>query len=340
MFHAPDVIMTPVGAALKFSETSSLATLRTRDDSKLIADLKQVTKFERQDMKAPNRVETINSFTVTPDGQNVVFALSEVDETGARYSNLYLKRSDDALGGVSRLTSGSRYMDFQPFVNKDGGNYLVFVSNRGDRSKADIFRASLIENRLTGGIARLTTDSRFNYNPSYGDSRRQLFYLSIEQAFPKAEIQISSIRFDGSLPTQLPIVGEQVNNSHAERVYFVKVDPDTKKKQIYSANVDGRLEAALINREDLKSANCYQPYVSADGHRVLFVSDYNVDFKERKNNDIYVINSDGTNLQRITYNESDDTMPVWSPTEDGVIYFLSMRGGATNIWRCKLVGVR
>lgn len=334
---APTVSMTPVGAELKFQERAALALLRTGDDSTAIADLKPVTKYERQDMRPANRVETISSFTVTPDGQNVIFALSDRDETGALYSNLFIKRADDASGGVSRLTQGSRSFDAQPFTTNDGSNYLVFTSNRGDRAKPDIFRVNLVENRLSGGISRLTNDNRFNFYPSYGDSNRQLFYLSIEPAYPKAETQISSIRFDGSLPTQLPVNGEQLNNAHPEKVYFVKQDPDTKKQQIYSITADGKLETALLNQEDFKRANCFQPYASADGQRVLFVSDHTIDNQDRANNDIYIVNADGSNLQRLTSNESDDTQPMWSPSEEGVIFFLSTRGGATNIWRLKLV---
>jgi Tol biopolymer transport system component len=340
VIHAPEVAITPVGAALRFAERPTVATLRTGDDSTAITDLKQVTKYDRQDMTAANRIETISGFTLTPDGQNVIFALSAIDEAGSRYSNLHIKRGDDASGGISRLTTGARFFDSQPFINNDGGNYLVFTSNRGDRAKPDIFRVNLVENRLSGGISRLTNDNRFNYHPTYGDSNRQLFYLSVEPAFPKAEVQISSIRFDGSLPTQLPTVGEQINNTHAEKVFFVKVDSDTKKQQIYSITADGKLETALINQEDFKKANCVQPYVSPDGQRVLFVSDHTSDPRDRPNNDLYMINVDGTNLQRLTSNESDDTSPIWSPTEEGVVYFLSTRGGAPNIWRFKLVSGR
>jgi len=337
---APSVFITPTGAKLDVVPHSILATLRTSDDVSVITDLKQVTRFERQDLRPANRLETITGFTVTPDGQNIVFALTEFDEGGNPYSNLWIKRAEDSSGGVSRLTQGTRYLDAQPFMANDSNNYLVFTSNRGDRSKSDVFRVTIAENRLSGGVARLTNDNRFNFLPTYGDSNRQLFYLSIEAGYPKAEVQLSSIRFDGSLPTQLPIVADEINNLSPDKVYFVKMDPETRKKQIYSITADGKLETALPYSEDFRKANCFDPCASADGQRVLFVSDRVADPKDRPNNDVYAINADGTNLRRITFNESDDTQPVWSPTEDGVIYFLSTRGGATNIWRAKLVGDR
>jgi Tol biopolymer transport system component len=337
-YFVPTVALTPVGAAFTMVERAVIGTLRTSDDTPAVTDLKPVTKYERQDMRPANRVESINSYTVTPDGQNVIFALSEADENGSRYSVLKIKRADDPAGGISTLTTGTRSYDTQPFIVNDGSNYLVFTSNRGDRNKADVFRVNLIEGKIVGGLGRLTSDSRFNFAPTYGDSNRQLFYLSVEPGYPKAETQLSSIRFDGSLPTQLPVVAEQINNTHPEKILFVRSDPETKKQQIYSITADGKLETALINDESYRKSNCFSPYMSTDGQTVLFVSDHTTGAKEdRANNNIYVINADGSNLQQLTTNESDDTAPQWSPTEEGVIYFLSTRGGATNIWRFKLV---
>jgi Tol biopolymer transport system component len=48
-----------------------------------------------------------------------------------------------------------------------------------------------------------------------------------------------------------------------------------------------------------------------------------------------VVKQDGTDIQRLTANGSDYIKPVWSPSEDGVPYFLSNRGGACNIWKMK-----
>ena len=334
----PALVMTPTGVVFKARPTTALGILSTRESAEIVTDLKPVTNFGRKDQKeaAATRAESINSFCVTPDGQHVIFGLTEHDEQGSLYSNLFIKQADDAASGVARLTQGSRYWDTLPDIANDGSNYLVFASNRSDRNKPDIFRVSLVDNRLSGGISRLTNDTRFNFAPTYGDSNRQLFYLSTEPNFPLAESQVSNIRFDGSLPTQLPISASEINNTFAEKVFFVKLDEDTRQKQIFAITADGKLETALINQEDFRKSNCFNPAVSPDGARVLFVSDRGVDEQGRHNNDIYLINADGTNLQRLTQNGSDDIMPAWSPSEEGVIFFLSNRGGAYNIWRLKL----
>ena len=336
---SPGLVMTPTGVAQRVSPAKAIAILNSRESVDTVADLKPVTNFPRQDLQEPllSRRDSINSFCVSPDGQSVIFGLTEHDEDGNYFSNLFIKRADDSAGGVAQLTQGSRYLDTMPYIANDGSNYLVFASNRSDRNKPDIFRATLAENRLAGGISRLTNDSRYNTAPSYGDSNRQLFYLSTEPNFPLAEPIMCSIRIDGSLPTQMPISALEISNAFAEKIFYVRLDPDTKRKQIFSGTADGKLETALINQESFRRRHCFQPAVNPDGSRVLFVSDHGADTQGRANNDIFLINSDGTGLQQLTRNGSDDIMPAWSPSEQNVIFFLSNRGGAYNVWRFKLV---
>ena len=337
-YYYPTLVMEPTGVAMKVVKAEALAVLSTRDSAEIITDLKPVTNFTRQDAKEGSaaRTDSINSFCVSPDGQNVIFGLTEHDENGNYFSNLFLKRADDSEGGIARLTQGSRYLDTVPYIANDGSNYLVFVSNRSDRTKTDIYRVSLVNNRLNGGISRLTNDARFNFGPSYGDSNRQLFYVSTEPNFPTAETTISSIRLDGSLPTQMSTSAVELSNAFADKVVFVRVDQETRKKQIFSITADGKLETVLINQEDFRKANCFDPAVSPDGSHILFASDAGTDEQGRPNNDIYMIDSDGSALKRLTQNGSDDIQPAWSPSEEGVIFFLSNRGGAYNIWRMKI----
>ncbi len=336
--YCPAVVMTPTGVAYKMLQSKAVAMLDTREPSEIVANLKAITNFMRKDLPGgdASRVDSINSFCVTPDGQHVIFALTQHTDDGQYYSNLFIKQADDASSGVSQLTQGQYYWDTLPDIANDGSNYLVFASNRSDRYKPDIFRVSLVDNSLSGGISRLTNDNRYNFYPTYGDSNRQLFYLSTEPNFPLAGSLVSSVRFDGSLPTQLSTTASQINNTFADKIFFTRRDPDTGKKQIYSITADGKLETALINQQGFRQSDCFDPAVSADGSRVLFVSDHGTDDQGRHNNDIYVINSDGTNLQQLTRNGSDDIMPAWSPSEEGVIFFLSNRGGAYNIWRMRL----
>ncbi len=84
--------------------------------------------------------------------------------------------------------------------------------------------------------------------------------------------------------------------------------------------------------EDLyKIKNVGAPVVSPDGSMIAFtLTDYNFNART-SNTDIYVMNSDGSNIKRITTYEKDDYDPVWSPDSKG-IYFVSVRSGAPEIF--------
>jgi Tol biopolymer transport system component len=67
------------------------------------------------------------------------------------------------------------------------------------------------------------------------------------------------------------------------------------------------------------------PVSLSEGKLIAFVS------KQTGNNDIYTMNSDGSNVINLTNNPADDNFPVWSP--DGMrIAFISNRDGNENIY--------
>ena len=66
--------------------------------------------------------------------------------------------------------------------------------------------------------------------------------------------------------------------------------------------------------------------LSPDGSKVVFMSR-----REEDNWDIYVVNVDGSNLQRLTRDASQDGLPVWSP-DGNAIAFVSNRGGPWAVW--------
>ncbi|MBN1991205.1 MAG: PD40 domain-containing protein [Anaerolineae bacterium] len=67
------------------------------------------------------------------------------------------------------------------------------------------------------------------------------------------------------------------------------------------------------------------PALSPDGTKVVFMS------RREENWDIYVINADGSNLQRLTEDPSNDGLPAWSP-DGNAIAFVSNRGGPWAVW--------
>jgi Tol biopolymer transport system component len=76
------------------------------------------------------------------------------------------------------------------------------------------------------------------------------------------------------------------------------------------------------------AARDQRPRFSPDGRRVAFHSDLH------GHNDVFVIDTDGGNLRRITDHPGADTDPDWMP--DGRLLFASDRDGDENIWLMNL----
>lgn len=73
------------------------------------------------------------------------------------------------------------------------------------------------------------------------------------------------------------------------------------------------------------------PVVSPDGTKILFGISYESVEQNKSNNDLYVINIDGTNQQRITYTPSSENNAVWI---DGgnKIAFVYAENGVPQMW--------
>lgn len=336
--YTPTVDLTATGARLAVNQTTRLGTLATGERVADIAGLARLTRFLRRDQNLKAPLSALNSYAITPDGESAILSVTSQDDAGKFYSALFLKRIEDDGGGTARLIDNNkRYFDSFPIIAPDGSGILVFQSNRGDLGKFDVFRINFADNRTAGGVSRITNDQRFNYGPSYTDSNREVVYLSIEPNYPPARPQLSTVKLDGALPTQFQINAEEVSHREHSKILFTRVDESTGKRQIISVEPDGRLETNLVSDDSFLAANCFNPAASfASPVRILFVSDRDKDDQGRPNNNIYVMKADGSQIQQLTSNGSDDILPAWSPTDPGVVYFLSNRGGAYNLWRLRL----
>ena len=79
------------------------------------------------------------------------------------------------------------------------------------------------------------------------------------------------------------------------------------------------------NLTNYNSGNDMGPYWSSDGTRIAFISNRD------GNNEIYVMDADGSNQTNLTNNDVYDDFPNWSP--DGTkIAFASARDGNVEIY--------
>ncbi len=283
--------------------------------------------------------QSVNSYTLTPDGQTLIYSVTMKTQDDRFYANLFMKGASERAVGFSQLTRGTRFLDVNPTTSwEEGSKLVVFQSNRGPLDSWDISSFRLQEGRIIGGIQQLTRNSSLNYGPVFTSEHQEIYFSSIEE-WPGAEPIISFVRADGSGLTSLGESGESIDRTSAGVLYFVRMDEDSKKRQIFSMNSDGTAFTSVINDVEFMQSHCFAPSISPDGKKLLFVSDYHQDEKGRNNNNLYIFVLDTGRIQQVTDNGSDDIEPKWSPTEPGIIYFLTNRGGIYNIWRMKIVGI-
>jgi Tol biopolymer transport system component len=89
------------------------------------------------------------------------------------------------------------------------------------------------------------------------------------------------------------------------------------------------LRVATANMEDIETVTNADedtaPALSPDGSKITFMSRREGDWN------VYVVNVDGSGLERLTDDEADDGLPTWSP-DGNAIAFVSNRGGPWAIW--------
>ncbi|MFW6128891.1 MAG: prolyl oligopeptidase family serine peptidase [Candidatus Aminicenantaceae bacterium] len=79
------------------------------------------------------------------------------------------------------------------------------------------------------------------------------------------------------------------------------------------------------------------PQVSPDGKSIVFTLRKTDLDANRGRTDLWIVQSSGENLRRLTTHPASDYNPRWSPCGK-VIWFLSTRSGSSQVWRIKIDG--
>ncbi|RKU36339.1 hypothetical protein C6496_13865 [Candidatus Poribacteria bacterium] len=94
---------------------------------------------------------------------------------------------------------------------------------------------------------------------------------------------------------------------------------------IYVMNDDGTGRRRLTKNMKLSARN---PRWSPDGRRIVFIREV-MGFAQRTD-ELFVMNANGTELQRLTHDDFDDSYPSWSPDGKKIV-FQSQRSGRSEV---------
>lgn len=116
------------------------------------------------------------------------------------------------------------------------------------------------------------------------------------------------------------------SNDGKEIVYFSRKETENLDDEIYRLNIETGKEQRLT---DWPKHN-FCPSWSNDNSKIVYVTSM-----EDIRPEIYIMDSDGENKIRITYNEGGETLPCWSPTENKIL-ITAYRNGNYEICELEL----
>jgi Tol biopolymer transport system component len=263
--------------------------------------------------------------TVDPTGQYLLFASTRHNE----HPDLYLQRVDGL--SVTQLTNDAADDAF-PCFSPDGKK-IAFASTRSGSWQIFTMDAD------GRNVEQVTNGLSHAVHPSFSPDGKKLAYSALGGRSNQWELWIVTLATgerkmigQGLFPAWCP-------DKTVNRIAFQK--PRQRGSRWFSLwtldLTDG--EARRIT-EVAASTNAavISPTWSPDGKKLAFatVVDPNRDQAKKGQQDIWVINADGSGRKRITDGTGSSLSPFWA--SDSRLYFVSDRGGLENIWSAHVDG--
>ncbi len=188
--------------------------------------------------------------------------------------------------GLMRITDNPKY-DAEPIVSPDG-TQVVFGSQR--EGNFDVY----IMNIDGSSVRRLTDRTGYNGGPWFSPDGKKIVWRAW---FPETDAE------------------KAMWKDCMEKNYILAVPLD-----LWLMDADGSNKKLLLHNGATNFAPSWHP----DGKRIIFASnrdDWRSDIKQYGHNfELYLINLDGTGLERITYNTTFDSFPMFSPDGKKIVW--------------------
>ena len=221
------------------------------------------------------------------------------------------------------------------------GKWVAYVVTSTDMKEnandADVWLVST----AGGEPARLTTNKKSDSQPRWSPDGKKIAFVSAREDKPqiflispfggeaekftdsKSGVQSFQWSPDGS---RIAYVAQQEPTAEEEKKLKDKddaqvIDQNFKLARIWVINVTTKKATDVVKGDYTAS----DPQWSPDGRQIAFVSD------RSGSPQLYIMNRDGGNLQRLTFTGSYNAAPTWSPDGRWIAYETRVRG-QFDIW--------
>ncbi len=217
-----------------------------------------------------------------------------------QYRFLANKFADDILKFLTGIKGPFTTRVF--FVGEEGGSKNILAMDFGGHR-----------------VKKITNNDSINIFPYPSPHGNKVAYISFKDGNPA--VFIKNLKTGRTKKLNLPGPADYVSWSPTGDKLAVALTPDRYNTELYSIDTNGRDLKQLTFTDGINTSASFSP----NGNRIAFVS--NRDGSPQ----IFIMNSDGSDQRRVTYNSSSyNSSPAWSP--DGKkIAFTSFVNGALEV---------
>jgi Tol biopolymer transport system component len=253
-------------------------------------------------------------------GSSAQLALIIFESFRAGENNIFSMLSNGT--NVQQLTSGSG--DNHSAVLDDDAAKIAFVSERDGNPEIYVMNVN------GSGQTRLTNNSDSDREPAWNPDGTKIAFLSDRAPGTPGTYSLYVMDADGSNQTLL------LNGNFGSGIASVAWSPNGNKL-VLTLGFTGWFRVATIDADGTNLT-----YLTPDGENngsARWLSNSRIVFASVRdgNFEIYVMDNDGSNQQRLTNNPSTDSSPCATPSDDKIL-FVSSRTGTPQIFLMNLDG--
>ncbi|MFL5965940.1 MAG: hypothetical protein ACJ747_05245 [Gaiellaceae bacterium] len=247
----------------------------------------------------------------SPDGTQIAFTSFRNGK-----GDIYVMRPDGSA--QRRLTDNAAHDDLAAW--SPDGKEIAFTSDRTGDLEIWLMNADGSNQR------QLTSDRSRDFSPSWSPDGSRIAFRSDRDG----NAEIYTMRIDGTGVTRLTVSPSSDNSPRwgpDGRILFVSDRGSGTKQTIWIMNDDGTAQHRLTPPSFFW--NQLRPGWSPEGRRIIFQADRDAPVG---NAELYTMNADTTDLQRLTTYPGKDDWPAYSPDGTQIVFARGANQFANEIY--------